>query len=182
MVIWLTGISGAGKTALSQALVRLYRPQVPEIVQLDGDEIREVFQHNLGFNESDRFKQIQRIQRLALMLDRQGMLVVVSALYCHPVLLTWNRQSFSSYFEVYLDAPLDLVTTRDAKGIYAEARRRELPQVVGIDIPWHAPTGAHLHIDAKTAGTPEQIALEVGRHVPRLATALDELPMVAEVG
>ncbi len=182
MVIWLTGLSGAGKTTLSQALVRRYKPQVPEMVQLDGDEIREVFEHSLGYTESDRFKQIQRIQRLALMLDRQGMVVVVSALYCHPVLLTWNRQSFSSYFEVYLDAPLSLVTARDAKGLYAEAKRRELPQVVGIDIPWHAPLSPQLHVDATTAGSADQIAGEIGRHVPRLADAIGGMAKVAEAG
>ncbi len=139
------------------------------MVQLDGDEIREVYQQNLGFNENDRFKQIQRIQRLALMLDRQGMLVVVSALYCHPVLTTWNRQSFSGYFEVYLDAPLSLVAARDAKGLYAEAKRRELPQVVGIDIPWHAPTNPNMRVDAASAGSADEIAVQIGQQIPRLA-------------
>ncbi|MBO89841.1 MAG: hypothetical protein CMP14_10000 [Rickettsiales bacterium] len=94
MVIWLTGISGAGKTTLAALIRDNFKGCLPEMVLVDGDEVRELFGHNLGYKEEDRYRQIERIQKLAHMLDRQCMIVVVSALYAHPRLLEWNRDNF----------------------------------------------------------------------------------------
>ena len=182
MIIWLTGLSGSGKTTISNTLLRLFKPSVGEMVQVDGDEVRAVFGGDLSYRQGDRYKQIQRIQRLALMLDRQDLVVVVSALYSHPALLAWNRENFNAYLEVYLNAPLALVRARDPKGLYAEATLKELPQVVGLDIPWLAPTDPDLQIDMAAGETPEQIAQQIATRVPRLADAVAPVAVAAGQG
>ncbi|HAQ33605.1 MAG TPA: adenylylsulfate kinase [Rhodospirillaceae bacterium] len=148
MVIWITGISGAGKTTLATALYEAMKPRLPELVRIDGDEVRALFGNSLSFAESDRRLQIQRLQNLAAMLDGQGLSVIVAALYAHPDLLAWNRDHFSDYFEVYIDASLDLVRSRDPKGLYAKADCGDMPHVVGLDVPWHAPDAPHMTVTA----------------------------------
>lgn len=172
MIVWITGISGVGKTTLCEALFRLLKPHLPELVVLDGDIIREIFGQELSYCETDRVKQIKRIQAIARELDRQGLVVIVAALYAHPDLLRWNKENFSGYFEVYLDAPLALVKSRDPKGLYAKTERGDMPHVVGVDIPWHAPTDFDLRIDASHAPAPDELALEVLQAIPQLAGAL----------
>lgn len=170
-VIWLTGLSGAGKTTIAEALARLLKPRLPELVLIDGDVIRELFGAGLGFDEAARREQIGRLQRLSGLLSRQGLVAVVAALYSHPDLLAWNRAHLSGYFEVYVDAPLALVEQRDVKGLYAKARAGSMPNVVGLDIQWHAPVSPDLVIDARRAETPEASAWRIIERLPRLAAA-----------
>ena len=142
MVVWITGLSGAGKTTLSVALQNRLRHEAAGVVCIDGDAIRAVMGSSLGFLESDRRVQIGRLQALAKYLSDQGLLVIVAALYSHPELLEWNRRHFARYVEIYLRASLDALRRRDGKGLYAGT-----PNVVGVDIPWHAPASADLVID-----------------------------------
>lgn len=174
MVIWITGISGAGKTTLCDALSRLVKPRLPELVVIDGDVVREIFGGGLGYSEPERVQQIKRIQRLAQELDRQGLVVLVAAVYSHADLLAWNRRNFRDYFEIYLDASLALVQKRDAKGLYRKAAEDQMPCVVGIDIPWNAPVSADFRIDADRAPDPENLAAAVAARVPRLAACLPD--------
>jgi len=146
MVIWITGISGAGKTTISKNLYQQFKCIIPEIVTVDGDEVRNLFGKALGYSEKDRFIQIERVQRIAAFLDKQGMLVLVSALYSHPKLLSWNRKNFSEYFEIYLKTSIDLVSDRDPKGLYRKFFAGEMQDVVGLDIVWHAPKNPDLSI------------------------------------
>lgn len=176
MVIWITGISGSGKTTICDTIWRLAKPHIPELVNLDGDVVRDIFNDKLGYEEPDRVRQIRRIQRLAKMLDAQGMIVLVAALYAHTDLLTWNRENFADYAEIYLDAPLALVQDRDPKGLYEMARSGEMKNVVGIDIPWHAPEAPTLRVEMTPSLTPEGAARQVLDAIPALS---DRLPSVA---
>ena len=175
MVIWITGISGVGKTTLSDAIARKFKPLIPELVQIDGDEIRGLFGASLSYQEHDRYEQIQRIQRLAQMLDRQGMIVLVAALYGHSELFAWNREIFSQYFEIYIEAPLELVQRRDPKSLYHKASVGEMPNVVGLDIPWHAPEHPHMRINAGLEEDPDSLALDIAQRIPELARRLDRV-------
>jgi adenylylsulfate kinase-like enzyme len=148
MVIWITGLSGSGKTTLATALYESMKPRLSTLVRIDGDEVRALFGNSLGFAESDRRLQIQRLQSLAAMLDDQGLTVIVAALYAHPDLLAWNREHFSDYLEVYLEASLDLVRSRDSRGLYTKADSGEMAHVVGVDVPWHAPDNPHMTVAA----------------------------------
>ncbi|UTW51619.1 adenylyl-sulfate kinase [bacterium SCSIO 12827] len=171
MVIWLTGMSGAGKTTICTALHDLLKPHLPELVLLDGDVIRRAFSQDLGFIESDRKVQIGRIQKLAKILSDQNLIVLVGALYAHPDLLSWNRQNLQPYFEVYVKASMSLLKERDSKGLYGSSA----PNVVGVDIPWHEPTHSDLVIDADQLPNPASVAHDIARAVPRLAAKLSEI-------
>lgn len=169
MVIWVTGLSGAGKTSLCEAFFRLYKPFFPELVLLDGDAVREIFGNDLGYAEADRVNQVKRLQRLAGVLSGQGLLVMVAVVYSQHELLHWNRQHFHPYFEVYLKASLKTVRQRDAKGLYAKAAAGTMKNVVGLDIPWQEPLLPDLVIDMNAPQPPEAIAADLANAVPWLA-------------
>ncbi|MBL6936160.1 MAG: adenylyl-sulfate kinase [Alphaproteobacteria bacterium] len=168
MVIWITGLSGAGKTTLATALYEAMKPALPTLVRVDGDEVRALFGNSLGFAESDRRLQIQRLQSLATMLDDQGLTVIVAALYAHPELLAWNRDHFSGYFEVYLEASLELVRSRDPKGLYAKADSGDMAHVVGVDVPWHAPDNPHMTVTAGDDLDTDAVVRDIMERLPSL--------------
>ncbi len=169
MVIWVTGLSAAGKTTLCRALEKLVKPRLPQFVHVDGEAVRAAFGGNLGYREADRVVQIKRLQRLAKILAEQDLVVVVGALYSHPDLLAWNRENLPGYFEVYIEAPYSLLRERDPKGIYSGADAGAMSDVVGIDIPWHAPVDPDMVIDAAKGEPAALLAKRVVRAIPALA-------------
>jgi adenylylsulfate kinase-like enzyme len=171
MVIWITGMSGAGKTTLCEAIRVLLKPRIPELILLDGDVIRTAFGSGLGFAEDDRKIQIQRIQSIAKVLSDQDTVVLIGALYAHPELLDWNRKNFPSYFEVYVKASMALLKERDSKGLYYS----NTPNVVGVDIPWREPASPDMVIVAEESLAPDILARQVARAIPRLAAALPKV-------
>ena len=176
MVIWITGLSGAGKTTLGQALWRLLQPGCGGVILLDGDAVRAAFGHDLGYREADRMTQIKRMQRLAKLLSDQGIVVLVAALYSHPELLTWNRKNLGEYFEVYLKASPATLARRDPKGLYREVAAGQRTDFVGADIPWHAPTEPDWVIEAENAPGPEECARQILAAMPRWLAAATEAP------
>jgi adenylylsulfate kinase-like enzyme len=172
MVIWITGLSGAGKTTLCLALKDMLKPRLPELVILDGDEVREAFGHNLSYSESDRILQVKRLQTMAGVLSRQGLIVIVGVLYNNPELLRWNRENFSDYHEIYLDVSLDAIMEQDVKGLYSAAHEGREKNVVGVDIEWNVPDKADLVFNTDDRRPPEEMARTVAERVPRLAEAI----------
>lgn len=172
MVIWITGLSGSGKTTLSTALHQLIKPRAPELFLLDGDAVRELYGHDLDFSEPSRITQITRLRSLAKFVAAQGQIVVVAALYSHPELLAENRRTLEDYFEVYLQAPLELLQARDSKGLYAGSLAGRIPNVVGVDIPWHEPMNPDCVLSAASGLSPVEMALELAQRIPRLRAAL----------
>jgi adenylylsulfate kinase len=146
MVIWITGISGSGKTTLANAILKKYKKNLLNIVNVDGDVVRELF-GNLGFDESSREEQIKRIQKLCIFLERQGLIVIVSALYCNENLMNWNRENFKNYYEIYLEASIDLVKLRDPQGLYYKFYQGKEKNVVGLDIPYQKPKNYDLKVN-----------------------------------
>jgi adenylylsulfate kinase-like enzyme len=176
-VIWLTGLSGSGKSTLGRALRDLIAPVEP-VVLLDGDAVRAAMADGLGYSEADRTVQIGRMARLARLLADQGVLVIVAALYASDELLSWNRANLPGYIEIYLRADVEALAGCDAKGLYLRARRGEVRDVVGVDIPWHAPASPDLIVDVEDRLPPERLARRVVELVPELAVRL--APAVTE--
>lgn len=168
-VIWVTGLSGSGKTTLCEAVWRSLKPVLPQLVLLDGDTIRSAFGGALGYREEDRMVQVQRVQGLAKMLSEQGLLVLVAVLYSNPDLLTWNRQNLNNYFEIYLEASLSTLLGRDNNDLYGKAKRGEITNVVGVDIPWQAPTSPDLVINTSFPSSPDSLAQQVISTIPSLS-------------
>ena len=172
MVVWVCGLSGSGKTTLCNALWQLLKPSMPQLVLLDGDAIRSAFGDGLGYREEDRVVQIKRIQNVAKMLADQGLTVIVAALYANPQLLSWNRRNLTGYFEVYLDASLDVLRRRDSKSLYTKASSGEISNVVGMDIEWHAPEHPDLVISTDDPAEPDELAQQVIAAIPSFSLVL----------
>lgn len=135
MIIWLIGMSGAGKSTIGQALYRKLKLDKPNTVFLDGDILRDVWGDQLGHDIEGRRKNAERFTRLCFMLDQQGINVVAAILSIFPEERRKNREIFSQYFEVFIDTPMDELVRRDSKGLYAKAAAGEIRNVVGFDIP-----------------------------------------------
>ena len=142
MIVWLVGLSGAGKTTIARTLHKKWQAREPATVLVDGDEIREIFKHDQGtapFTVAGRRVNGERIAAMSAWLDSQNINAVVSILCIFPDILADNRKSFSGYFEVFVDAPLAMLEARDGKGLYAAARSGEMANVVGMEIPFPTP-------------------------------------------
>lgn len=151
MVVWIIGLSGSGKSTLGRELAEQWRSIAANTVLLDGDEIRALFRHDRGsepYTVEGRRVNAERIVRLCEFLDVQGINVVCCILSIFQDMRTQNRRLFSSYYEVFLDAPLEVLIRRDVKDLYAPAQRGEVRNVVGIDIPFERPVGADFVIDS----------------------------------
>ena len=163
-VIWINGLSGAGKTTIGTTLVERFRQSGRSVVLVDGDVVRTIFGADLGYDVEARRTQIRRIQILTKFIADQGVTVVVAALYSAPDLLAWNRANFPGYFEVYLKASLDLVKRRNSKGLYDGTTEN----VVGIDIDWLVPQSPNLEIDVDEQITPEELVNVIERKLAKL--------------
>jgi cytidine diphosphoramidate kinase len=137
MVLWIIGLSGAGKTTLGRAVMK----SVPtgRTVFIDGDLIRQVFGNDLGFTLAEREQNAWRICRLCKFLDDQGINVVCAILSLFPETQSWNRQNYRDYFEVFIDAPLEQLIARDVKGLYKKALSGEITDVAGVDLEFTHP-------------------------------------------
>jgi len=159
MVVWLTGLSGSGKSTISDSLVPKLRVKIGPFVHIDGDVVREVFGNDLGYDIASREIQIGRIQSLAKIISDQDINVLVAALYSNPKILNWNRTHFKSYFEIYVDAPLEILVKRDTKGIYNKLLNGSQNNIVGFDLPWTPPQSPDLIIKSAE----ENVATSVKR-------------------
>ena len=136
MIMWLVGLSGAGKTTLAEAIVKEVRERLPNIALLDGDVLRLVWGSDLGHTLEDRLTNADRMCRLGAYLETQNIHAVVSILSIFEQSRKWNRNNLRNYYEVYLKTPLTDLVKRDVKGLYrrAAAGEIELPGV-NLDFP-----------------------------------------------
>lgn len=150
MVVWLLGLSGAGKTTIGRELWRIWREQEPNTVFVDGDEIRAVFKDSDRTDShtvAGRRRNAERIFELCRWLDGQDLNVVCTILSIFPELRQQNRDAFSGYFEVFVDCSMETLIASDYKGLYAGAKSGKIPNVVGMDIPFPRPENADCTID-----------------------------------
>ena len=150
-VIWLTGLSGAGKSTIAQALAKALKDRNLQTYILDGDVLRTGLNQDLGFSEEDRIENIRRTAQVAkLMVDAN--LIVIAALISP---YARDRQSARALFkegqfvEVFISTPVELCIQRDPKGLYAKALRGEIKGFTGIDAPYEAPTEPELTLQTQ---------------------------------
>lgn len=146
MIVWIIGLSGAGKTTLADAVVARVRTQAANVVSLDGDVIRRTFGDDLGHDLDSRRANSRRMLELCKWLDSQGIHVVCAILSLFPEHRAELRDSVPEYREVFIDAPLEDLKARDVKGLYARYARGETQQVAGLDLPFPRPENPDLHI------------------------------------
>ncbi|MBU0484994.1 MAG: adenylyl-sulfate kinase [Proteobacteria bacterium] len=150
MVIWLIGLSGAGKTTLANEVVAQVRCVKNNVVLLDGDMLREVFSNDLGHTLTDRRTNADRICKIGKFLDDQGIHVVCAILSLFPESRSWNRKNLQNYYEVFIDSPMQDLIQRDYKGLYRRFQQGEICDVAGMDIDFPRPVNADIVIKNDT--------------------------------
>ena len=147
MVIWIIGLSGAGKTTLAGQVVERIRQLNGKVVLLDGDLVRTLFGNDVDHTIEGRRRNAERLSALSKFLAGQGIHVVAAVLSIFPEWQRWNRENIPGYSEVYIKASIQTLLKRDIKNLYARAMRGEIADVVGVDIPFPEPKCPDLVID-----------------------------------
>jgi len=160
--VWFTGLSGAGKSTTAEVLIALLLEHGRQTTLLDGDIVRTHLSKGLGFSREDRDANILRIGFVASEIVRHGGMAVCAAISPYRSTRDTVRTMVGAerFVEVFVDAPLEVCEQRDAKGLYAKARRGELTQFTGIDDPYEAPRDPEIALDA-VANTPVENARRI---------------------
>src|SRR5438445_346516 len=138
-VVWFTGLSGAGKTTLADALAPELRAAGKKVELLDGDVVRTHLSKGLGFSREDRDTNIARIAFVAHLLARNGVYVLVSAISPIRSARDAARQTIGEFVEVHVAPPLETCIERDVKGLYKKAIAGEIAQFTGVSDPYEEP-------------------------------------------
>jgi adenylyl-sulfate kinase len=157
-VFWVTGLAGAGKSSIGKALYERLRARHPNAVLLDGDRLREVFGNDLGHAREARLASAMRNARLCKLLSEQGIHVVCATISMFRECRAWNRAHLSAYLEIYVRTPMAVLERRDPHSLYSRARRGEIRDVVGIDIPAEEPEHPDLVLDNDDSRSIEELA------------------------
>ena len=147
MVIWMIGLSGSGKTTLSQLVYQRLKPQLPNLVRLDGDVIRALFKNDVDHSLEGRHRNAERLSKISKFLADQEIHVIAAVLSIFPDWRQWNRDNIPDYVEVYIKASFETLQRRDTKNLYAQALRGEISNVVGVDIEFPEPDKPELVIE-----------------------------------
>src|SRR6187200_1069985 len=149
--LWFTGLPSAGKSTIAHALAHELHAAGERVQVLDGDEVRPHLSAGLGFTREDRDINVSRIGWVARMLASHGIIVLVPVIAPYAAARDAVRDDHGRravpFAEVHVATPLEIAEARDVKGLYARARRGDLPGLTGIDDPYEVPTQAELVVD-----------------------------------
>ena len=163
--VWFTGLSGAGKTTISDAIEPVLRARgITKLEKLDGDVVRTHLSKGLGFSKEDRDTNIRRIGWVAEVLTRNGVCVLASAISPYRDVRDEVRRNVGDFVEVYVKCSIPELTRRDVKGLYQKALRGEIQNFTGISDPYEEP----LHPDVVVDTEVETVAESVARVIARL--------------
>jgi len=175
--IWLTGLSGAGKTTISDALEPLLRARgITKLEKLDGDVVRTHLSKGLGFSKEDRDTNIRRIGWVAEVLTRNGVCVIASAISPYREIRDEVRRNIGDFVEVYVECSIEELTRRDVKGLYEKALRGEIQNFTGVSDPYEPPLAPEVVVNSERETVEESVAkvlavLEARGYVPASAAA-----------
>jgi bifunctional enzyme CysN/CysC len=146
--IWLTGLSGSGKSTIANLVEQRLHAEGKHTYTLDGDNVRHGLNRDLGFTEGDRVENIRRVAEVAKLMVDAGLIVLVSFISPYRAERRLARALFADgeFLEVFVDAPLEACEQRDPKGLYAKARRGDLKHFTGIDSAYEPPEAAEIHL------------------------------------
>lgn len=171
-VIWLTGLSGAGKSTIAQSLERDLFHRGMHTYVLDGDNIRHGLTSNLGFSPDDRMENIRRVSEVAKLMADAGTVVITA--FISPYRMDRRRareialEGNAEFIEVFVDAPLEVCEARDPKNLYKKARAGEIREFTGIDAPYEAPDDPEIVVQTDRQTVDESVATILEQLLPRL--------------
>jgi adenylylsulfate kinase len=157
--LWFTGLSGAGKTTISQIVETELRDRGSRVEVLDGDVVRENLSKGLGFSKEDRDTNIRRIAFVADLLSRNGVPVITAAISPYRELRDEARELMGDRFiEVFVKASVEVCAERDVKGLYEKAFRGEIKEFTGVSDPYEPPLNPELTLDTEHDSAEEDAA------------------------
>ena len=170
--VWLTGLSGSGKSSVAVELERALLEAGRPALVLDGDNLRHGLNSDLGLSPGDRRENVRRVGEVAKLFAGVGWVSIVPVISPYAAGRDAVRASHEAggvrFCEIYVDTPLEVCKTRDPKGLYAKAEAGELTGMTGIDAPYEAPEHPELHLDgtAPLDGLVQQILVLIDRSAP----------------
>jgi adenylyl-sulfate kinase len=174
--VWFTGLSGAGKTTISDAIEPVLRERgVTKLEKLDGDVVRTHLSKGLGFSKEDRDTNIRRIGWVAEVLTRNGVCVLASAISPYREIRDEVRANIGNFVEVFVKCSIPELTRRDVKGLYEKALKGEIQNFTGVSDPYEEPLNADVVVDTETEELGESVAKVLGK-----LEALGYLPVAAK--
>jgi bifunctional enzyme CysN/CysC len=165
-VLWLTGLSGAGKSTIANLVERHLHSLGCHTYLLDGDNVRHGLSRDLGFSDADRVENIRRVAEVARLMADAGLIVLVSFISPFRAERQMARELLppGEFFEIFVHAPLAVAEERDPKGLYRRARRGDVKNFTGIDSPYEVPERPDMRIDT-TIVAPEEAARMIVHHL-----------------
>lgn len=145
-LFWITGLSGAGKTAIGTHLYYKIRETNDNVIILDGDAIKAVVTDEVDYSSDGRRKRADKYARLCKLLTDQGMIVICCTIAMFESVRKWNRENNTHYVEIFLDVPFEVLKERDQKGLYSGYKKEEISNVVGLDLKVEFPVCPDLRI------------------------------------
>jgi bifunctional enzyme CysN/CysC len=169
-VVWMTGLSGSGKSTIANAVERKLARMNRHTFLLDGDNVRHGLNKDLGFTDADRIENIRRVGEVAKLMTDAGLIVITA--FISPFRserdLVRNMVAGGEFIEVFIDTPLSVAEQRDIKGLYAKARSGQLKNFTGIDSPYEPPQSPDIHIDTTKLTVEAAADLIVSKIIDRL--------------
>jgi adenylyl-sulfate kinase len=175
--VWFTGLSGAGKTTIADAIEPLLRERgIIKLEKLDGDVVRTHLSKGLGFSKEDRDTNIRRIGWVAEVLTRNGVCVLASAISPYREIRDEVRANIGNFVEIHVHCSLEELTRRDVKGLYEKAIKGEIKNFTGVSDPYEEPLNADVVVDSEKEELSESVAkvmakLEALGYVPAAVKA-----------
>ena len=176
--VWFTGLSGAGKTTLAQAIEAELNSRDVTVEVLDGDDVRTNLSKDLGFSKEDRDTNIRRIGYVSRLLSRNGVGVIASAISPYRAVRDEVRGQITrdggEFIEVYVHCPIDVLTERDVKGLYKKALAGEIKGFTGVSDPYEEPLAPEVTVDTDSESIEESAS--------KILAALEERGLLAPRG
>lgn len=152
-VLWFSGLSGSGKSTVSEGVLAILEDKLDKVELLDGDLVRNWLTKDLWFSREDRQKNLERVTFVAKMLSRNDVGVISAFISPYRQDRHFVKDNVTNFIEVYVNAPLETCEDRDVKGLYAKARTGEIKNFTGISDPYEEPEKADivLHTDKESS-------------------------------
>lgn len=162
--LWFTGLSGAGKSTVSELVYARLKAAGAKVELLDGDVVRTHLSKGLGFSKEDRDTNVRRIGFVCELLSRNGVIAIAAAISPYREVREEVRRNIQNFVEVYCHAPIEVLAERDVKGLYKKALAGEIPGFTGVSDPYEPPTNPEIVIDSSK----DDVEISVDRVMNRL--------------
>ena len=169
--LWFTGLSGAGKSTISEQIFERLKTSGAKVELLDGDVVRTHLSKGLGFSKEDRDTNVRRIGFVSELLSRNGVIALVAAISPYREIREEIRGRIGNFVEIYVHCPIEVLAERDVKGLYKKALAGEIASFTGVSDPYEPPNQPEVTIDSSKEA--------VGDSVEKVWAKLQELGLIA---